>query len=65
MCTAADTLEQSRLVTNFKNSFVDALDGMGHLHLCRNSSALWHVVAGSETQLRLVTYLGADTMFPE
>lgn len=65
MCTADDTLEQSKPTTNYKGSVVDGIDGMGHTHQCRNASALWHVVADSVTQPRLVTHLGANTVFPE
>ena len=64
MCAADDTLEKPSLAENFKGEIVEGIDGMGHVHQCRNASLLWDVVSQSEDKPRSEALLGKYSVFP-
>lgn len=64
LCAADDTLEKSTFTRDFQGRLVSGIDGMHHVHQCRNSTRLMEVVIGSEMQPVHASTIGSTTVFP-
>lgn len=64
MCAADDTLEKPDVVQNAQGERVEGINGLGHVHQCRNASLLWDVVSQSEEKPRNAALIGRYSIFP-
>ena len=50
--------------TNFRGEVVEGIDGMGHIHQCRNASILYQTVLESEEKPISASKIGKNSVFP-